>query len=174
MDCYEYVAKHIYPLSGISSENQTLCDKSAKNLLISAIRVTFLQLFSLALTAFTALYKIFFTDDYELIVPVILPFVNPDTQQGFYFNLANQFIIFCGGIFIVPGKELVSCVVANNLTTMAHVINKALLEFNETLEKDQQFSKKHVPQLGNIVSQIMDFNRFDSIFQIFFAFSMNI
>lgn len=81
----------------------------ADNLLFSSIRVGLLQLGCMLVAAFTSFYKIFFIHENEMPLHLILPFIDPDTQQGFYINLANQFMTGCGGIFIVTGSEITVC-----------------------------------------------------------------
>lgn len=160
---YNFAANHIYSHSDISAEHYKLCDRMTIELLKSAIRVAFLQLFSMSLMALSPLYKILFTDEKELMVPVIIPFVDSDTKNGFYFNLANQLLILGGGIFIVPGTELVICFIRNNLIATAHVIKTAICEFDESLVTHKKFSRNHISQWRNILLQILDFDRFDSI-----------
>lgn len=134
----------------------------AFNLLICVIRVTLLQITSLLLVSIVPMYNILFTDDKEMIIPVILPFIDPNTTNGFYLNVANQLVISGFGAFIVPGSELVSCITSNNLTVTAHMINNSLIEFNELLNEQQKFTKKHMEQFEKIVKQISDFHGFAS------------
>lgn len=130
----------------------------AIDLLFSVVRVTLLQLLSLALLTFVSLFKTFFTDDKELMVPVILPFIDPGTRNGFYVNFASQLPILCFAAFIVVGSELVSCIIGNSVKVLAHVTKNNLIELSDLLQKDKRFTRKHMIRYRNITLQILDFH----------------
>lgn len=157
---YNYAAKNIYAYADSSAKNYEVCDKMAVDLLRNAIRVSFLQIFALSLLNLVPFYKTIFTDEKEMIIPIILPFIDPDTQNGFYLNFVYQISTDCFGVLIVVGCELVSCFVANNVKVTAHVTRNSLSEFDDLIKKDKRFTKKHSIRFRNILLQMLDFQRF--------------
>lgn len=91
-----------------------------------------------------------------------MPFIDFQTQQGFYINLANQIMICLIGVIIVPSVELVNCVMMNNVSVLAAVIENKLAEFGGAIKREDQLSAEHMQRFRNIIVQIMDYDRFFS------------
>lgn len=154
-----FAANYVYANSDITPKNRAVCDKMAIKLLISAVQVTLLTMFSLGLMAILPL----FTNERPLMVPVVLPFVDFETTRiGYILNFANQVIIAGGGIFIVPGSELVSVIFKKNYSVVAAVIKNTLTEFNDSIKSHKKCSKRHMCRFRNIAIQILDFDRCES------------
>lgn len=159
-ESYHYASKNVYANSNISQSNYKVCDRMATDLLLSSIKVTLLTYFSLILISLVPMYKLLFTNEREMIVPVILPFIDPDTVTGFYINLTNQlFTCFCG-LIIIPGCEVISCILKNNCLSIAAVIENGLTEFKDLLINEKKFCDKHAYQFRNIILQILDFDKY--------------
>lgn len=157
---YNFAGDCIYANSDISRENECVCNEMAIQLIRSSIKIKMLILFSIFLTCCAPLYKIFFTDENDMIIPVLLPFVNIETQNGFYINLANQ-LVTCGyGVIIIPGTELITCVLKNAVSVTAAVIRNSTLEFSNEMQKNNTFSTQHTYNFRNIILKILDFDRF--------------
>lgn len=72
------------------------------------------------------IYKTFIKNEKELIVPVILPFNDPETENGFYINYANQGIT-CGiGVIMISASEILTCLLKNSVALTAAVIENLL------------------------------------------------
>lgn len=93
---YNFGADFIYAKHNISTKNHDVCNDMAIYLITCSIRVNLLILLSYALAVGAPLYKTMFTDENEMILPVILPLIDPDTPNGFNINFTYQVII---GIF---------------------------------------------------------------------------
>lgn len=95
----------------------------------------------------------------EIIVPVILPFIDPETKYGFYINTVNHcFYCFCA-IFLIPGCELFICVMKNNILAIATVIQNNLMSFGEMIENNKQYLHKYNSEFKNIILQALDSDR---------------
>lgn len=144
----------------MSPRNHEVCDKIAINLLTCSIRVNLLVLLSYTLAAGAPLYNTLYTDKKEMIIPVLLPFIDPDTPNGFAVNYAYQMITCIFGSFIVPGIELLTCVLRNNVSVTAAVIENAIREFRIRLRRERKFCPDLAWEFRNILFKILDFDGF--------------
>lgn len=103
---YNYSGKYIYANSGITARNYQICEKLANDLISGSIKICVLLAIAIDLSICAPLNKLTFKHEKELIIPVILPFINPDTDFGFYMNLGNQLVICLYGAIIIPGKAI--------------------------------------------------------------------
>lgn len=87
-----------------------------------------------------------------------MPLADPETQNGFYLNIANQPAICSIGIVAVPVIELITCFMVNNISVAAAVIENSLLEFASLIEKNHQLSADRKSKFRNIIVKIMDFD----------------
>lgn len=156
---YNFGADFIYAKHDNSRKNHDVCDDMAIYLIACSIRVNMLIFLSYALAIGAPLYKTLFTDENEMILPVILPFIDPDTQNGFNINYTYQLIICIFGGFVVPGCELVTCVLKNNVTVTSAAIANALTEFEIQLGKGNDPSQRFNLEFRNIILKILDFDR---------------
>lgn len=100
---YNFAGDFVYVNSESTSHNHRVCDKMANDLLINSMKICALVFLSINLGACAPIYKLTSTDEKEMVIPVILPFVDPDTELGFYLNMVNQFVICLYGSIIIPG-----------------------------------------------------------------------
>lgn len=159
---YNFAGEFIYANSGTSSKNHRVCNRMAIYLLSGSIKISLLMLFSVSLCVFPPLYKIFFTEKNEMIIPVILPYIDPDTKKGFYINLANQMVTCVYGTVIIPATELITCVLKNTVTSTAAIIENSLQEFEDSLQHTTIFSNKHALQFQNLILKMIDFDKYVS------------
>lgn len=156
---YNFAADYIYAKCNDSPNIWNLCNRMAIYLITCSIRVNSLVVLSYALAICAPLYKTLFTDENEMILPIILPFINPDTQTGFNINYTYQLIFCIFGSIAVPGCELVSCVLKNNVSVIAAVIEYTLTEFEIRLEMDDPAPADVSLEFRNIIIKIQDFDR---------------
>lgn len=156
---YNFAGKYIYANNNGSKKYNEICDRMANHLIMTSIKVNLLVLFSYNISVIAPLYKIYFTDEKEMIIPVILPFIDPDSDIGFNINLLSQNITCVCALFIVPGTELVTCILKNTILAIAAIIDNTLTEFKVRLKTDKVFSTKNAPEFGNIVLKIIDYDR---------------
>lgn len=157
---YLFSAEYVYANSNISFKNHTVCDKMAIDLLICSIRVNSMVFLSYLLLVCGPLYKNLFTDEREMMFAIILPFIDPETDTGFTINLTNQMISVLLGSFVIPGTELLTCILKNNVTAIAAIIENLLMEFQSLAEADKKSSIEWACEFRNIIMKILDFDRF--------------
>lgn len=150
---------YIYANSRTTTKNHEISDQMAIGLLSGAIRTNFLVLFSLALASCSPIFTIAFTDKKELAIPILMPFIDETTQNGFYINLANQIVICVVGGFTIAAIELATSILKNNFTVTAAVIANALEEFEDMLAGDLKISIQQSWHFRNIIVKINDFYR---------------
>lgn len=156
---YNFAGDYIYATSELSQKNNDICDKMAIQLAIGSIKITILEYIALLLACIFPLYKIFVKNEKELILPVILPFNDPETERGFFMNFISQIVACAYGVTIIPGSEMMTCVLKNNVSVAAAIIENSLHEFGDHLI-DIDFPRECNWQLRNILVKIMDYNRF--------------
>lgn len=155
---YSFGSDYIYAKSHLSTSNHAVCDRMAIDLLKCSIRVNLLVLLSYALAAGAPLYNTLYTDKKEMIIPLILPFIDPNTQHGFAVNYAYQMITCLFGSVIVPGIELLTCVLRNNVSVTAAVIENAIKEYRIRLRRERKFCPDLTWEFRNILLKILDFD----------------
>lgn len=167
---YNFAGHFIYANSKSSLRNHSVCDRMAIDLLFSSLKTNTLLVFSISLSVCVPMYKMFYTDEREMFIPVILPFVDPDTENGFYLNLASQLITASFGAIAIPAIELVTCVLKNNVLATAAVVNNSILELKNQMESDGLFTMDRMWKFRNIILKTLDFDRFVQIFGFILLF----
>lgn len=140
-----------------------ICDRMAIELLLSSVKVTTLIMFSLMLGTCAPLYKTLFTDEKEVIVSFVYPFIDPGSIVTLFINLVCQSIEASSAFIIVPVSELITCVLNNNITTTAAVVEIELIELKNKLELENKYSNEHALHYRDMIVKILDFNRFMSL-----------
>lgn len=74
---YNFAGDYIYANNKITPKNNYVCDRMAIHLVTSSSKIISLLFFAAFLACLTPNYKTFVMGETELIVPVIVPFVNP-------------------------------------------------------------------------------------------------
>lgn len=155
---YNFAGHYVYANSEISSKHYVVCDRMAIDLLSSSLKTNILLIGSIQVSVSIPLYKMLYTDDDEMLVPVIVPFVDPKSTIGFYVNLVNQVTTaFVGGIAI-PAIELVTCVLKNNVSATAAVIKNSTRELGDRIKSDGLFAYAHLLEFRNIILMSLDFD----------------
>lgn len=157
---YNFGADYIYAKSEISPSNFDVCNRMATDLLKSTIKVNSLVFLAFTILVGLPFYKILH-NEHELILPVIMPFIDPNTQNGFFANMANQMIHLCIGSFSIPIHNTFVCILKNNVLVTAAVIKNALNEFKIKLKNDKNFSKETICvwEFRNIVLKTLDYHK---------------
>lgn len=156
---YNFSAMFIYSNNKKSPKNSFVCNRMANMLITDSIQFILLICLSVVIGTCAPMYKLLFTNEREMILPVIFPFIDPDTEHGFYINLASQYFSCLSGFVILPGCELILCATKHNFTSYAAVVENDILEFGMELEHDGEFSQKQILQFRNIIIKILDFSR---------------
>lgn len=157
---YNFGADYMYAKCDDNSpRNRNVCNKMAIYLITCSITVNLFVILSYALALGAPLYKTSFTDENEMILPIILPFTDPDTPNGFLINYTYQMMICMTGSLVIPACELIYCILKNNVSVTAAVIENALVEFEIRLKQDDTASKDIYFEFRNILLKILDFDR---------------
>lgn len=135
----------------------------AIELVTGTSKVLLLLAFSFGFITSAPLYKNLFTDEKEMIIPVILPFIDPETENGFSVNLISQLFCIAFGSIIIPAIEIVTCVLKNTVSTSAAIIENSLLVFKGCLKSDGNLNW----EFRNTIMKILDFNRCEVDFEFF-------
>lgn len=129
-------------------------------LIIDCIRIASLVAISLLLTFAYPMFLIIFFGQKQILVPVILPFVDLDTSEGYYLNIAHQVLFGIFGPCAILGIELTTCVNKNATMVAVDVIRSELEELENNLRKSSQFNAQRAQEFRNILIQVQDFHRF--------------
>lgn len=150
----------IYAISGSSGWRHVVCTRMVNQLIFDCIRISVLVAISLLLTFAYPLFLIVFFGQKHVLVPVILPFVDPYTDQGFYINLIHQINFGIFGSFAILGIEMTTCVNKNATMVAADYIQSNLEELENNLKNDSEFTIQRAQEFRNIIVQVQDFHRF--------------
>lgn len=161
---YQFGADFIYANSDNSPKNYVVCNRMAVYLITCSIRVNLLVLLSYMMAVCVPLSKTLFTDENEMILPVILPFIDPDTQNGFIINYTNQAVSCIFGSCVIPGTELLTCVLKNNVSVAAAAIENSIrdLKIRMMMKRKHSPVKEFVHEFRNIIVKVLDYDRYTS------------
>lgn len=104
-------------------------------------------------------YAYFALDKHVLLMCVILPFVDPDTTEGFYINSANLLFVAISGVFGNVGIELGNCAVVHNLRVGFDVVSFECDKLSMDLKTKKHFDTNMKRQFRNILVQVQDIDR---------------
>lgn len=157
---YNFGADYIYAKSEISPSNFIVCNRMAIDLLTNAIKVHLLVFVAITILIGLPFYKIFH-NEHEMIIPIIVPFVDPNSQNGFYINMANQMVHLCIGSLSIPIHDLFVCILRNNVLVTAAVIENTLVELKMQLKTDKKLTKNIMWfwECRNIILKILDYHK---------------
>lgn len=161
---YNFAGDFIYTNNENTLNHQKVCDKQVVDLLMDSIKIVLLIILSLFFMYCVPLYNILIKNEYDVIIPNILPFVDPQTKTGFLANLANQLIFCFYGVIALTGIELITCVMKSGILATAAVIKNEFCELDEILQQNEKFSSNFTWQFRNILVKILDFDRLTADF----------
>lgn len=157
---YNFSGDYIYANNENTPKNHKICDDHVFELIVDSLKIFILFIISLFMMYCVPLFNILIRNQYDVIIPIILPFIDPQTKTGFYANLVNQLTFCFYGIIAITGIELVTCVLKNTILVTSAVIVNELDEFEELLKLTHKtFSPRLTWQFRNILVKIIDFNR---------------
>lgn len=156
---YNFPRDYIYGNSQVSPKNNFICNRMAIQLLKSSIQTSILLNFSLLLVICLPIYMTVVLHQNRMVMLIILPFTDPTTQHGFMMNFIHQVMTCACGFIILPGAELIPCMLKNTISVTAAVIEDTLMEFNDQLNGNQSVGfSNEAWHFRNIILQISDFN----------------
>lgn len=157
---YNFSGDNIYANNENTPKNHKICDDQVIDLLAHSIKIVSLIIISLILMYCVPLFNILIRNQYDVIIPIILPFIDPQTKTGFYANLVNQLTFCFYGLVAITGIEMITCMLKNTILATSAIIDNELYEFEKLLKfKHDTFSPRLTWQFRNILVKIIDFNR---------------
>lgn len=163
LNLYDFGGNFLYANSETTPRKRYVCDRMAIYLFTSTVKIVLFLVLSFSFIICAVIYKNVFINEREMMIPVILPLIDPETERGFYINLGSQMISSTFGAIGVPAIEVVTCVMKNTISTLAAITEDSLTELKNCLEYDKNFTGERDWQFQNIIMKILDFNRFDSM-----------
>lgn len=160
---YNFAGYFIYANSKKSPTNNVVCNKMAIYLLTSSLNINLLVNISTILMICAPIYKKLAQNENELVIKIVLPFIDPETPNGYAINMISQSITCVFGSIVIPAIELVTCVLKNNISAIAAIIANDVTEFMNSLHVKSKYSVKHTQKFTNIILKIDDYNRFSII-----------
>lgn len=92
---YNFSGNYVYAnYKKTTPGNRIVCDKMAILLVTRSAKIGLLMVLSLTLMYCVPLYNILIKREFDTIIPIILPFVDPKSKIGFCANMTNQ-LTFC-------------------------------------------------------------------------------
>lgn len=142
---------------------QNLAKRTVKEIIFCIIYVVFFT----ALLLCGPIYAFFYKNQYSNPTGVIIPFIDPDSLNGFLINCFIQTIVGFAGATALVGNEIMLYIGDSNLFTMKELIKYNLKKIDEnilsgksSLELGQEF--KHLFKMLEDVKQYI--NYFNELF----------
>lgn len=154
-----YVGKYFSVISNVSRSHRKLCDKMANQFLLNTSK-TFLWLnISFTILVFIPIIVILSGNKDMMIIPIVIPFFEPNSIFGYYINLSNQLVFCFLGAFSTLGIETTTCMLKSYMETAAAVIQLEMEELSEHLQQNSTFTKKRTIEFRDIIVKIQNFDK---------------
>lgn len=131
----------------------------ANQLIKDSIKTVTMHTLSMMMFSAVPIFLIIFLHQEQMIIPIILPFTDPESEYGFYLNFIHQifFGLFCPCAIV--GIEICTCVYINAAMTAAAIIRTDLGDLEFALHTNSTFTVQRTQEFRNIIGQIQDFHR---------------
>lgn len=148
---------YIFVNSNVSTKTYEVCDRMAIAHIKSTATAIFVLVVGFSIGGLHPLMTCL-SDERILFVPVIFPYTNPESLNGFYINFTHQIIVGVIGSLGVFVCEMITCVIRNVFVTVAAVVEHSISEFTELIKMDKRISKTKKFHFRNIILKILDFH----------------
>lgn len=143
-----------------TKKHHEISDKSAKQLLSSALKVlTIVVSGMLAYLLFPA-YAYFFLNQRPMPVPILLPFIDYTTDTGYYINIAHQGLFGLIGTTGIIAIELMNCMLKNNVYAAKESTIYSLEVLAGMLKQSPTFTDQAIREFRNVLVKIQDLDRY--------------
>lgn len=132
-----------------------ILDERADELLKNAMFICLVLSIGSLTYSIYPLYLFVMKGEHLNLIPIILPFTDPETNRGYYINLANQVIIAATGIIGNYAIEIGFTVMTNNLWAASDVIKYDLNEIVLGIKRGETKEVRSA-KLRNVFVQIQD------------------
>lgn len=105
-------------------------------------------------------YDTIFGEEFQLPVPVYVPFTDYSTVYGLTINILNNIFIAVVGLLGTIGVEIMTCMLKDTISATTVAVGYALQQLSDMLESANQKSSKTIDgYLRNILIQVQDYDR---------------
>lgn len=138
-----------------------ICEQSAIILLLDTIKMLGVINVSSAIIPIFSLIALIMYGEIQLSVPVLFPFTDLETIEGFTINLVNQLFIGIVGLAGSIGIEILTCVLKDSVWITTAAISYAVDEISEKIEDPVLIPSEICIDnyFRNILAQVQDFER---------------
>lgn len=150
---------YIYPVDGESEKLRKAQDEAATMMIRASLTILAAITMSSIVYVMYPMYTYIFESAHPMTIPIILPFIDPDTNPGYYLNVANQVFISFTGIFGNIGIEFISSMMVNNIWVGVSSVQCALDEFSEFIRQKPHETLHMKYKLRSILMRIRDLDR---------------
>lgn len=151
--------KYIYPLHDKNAKLHEAYDEAAIMLIRTSLTIFTAILLSTIGFAVYPLYTYIFENAHPMMIPIILPLTDPETNFGYYLNVSNQLFISFTGIFGNIGIEFISSMMVNNIWVGVSSVQCALDEFSDFIRREPHKTLQIKYRLRRILMRIRDLDR---------------
>lgn len=131
----------------------------ADQLIKDSIRTVTMVTLSMMMFVAVPMFLIIFLRQQHMIMPIILPFTDPESDDGFYLNFIHQIGFGLLGPCAIVGIEMCTCVNINAAMTAAAIIRTDLEDLELALHTNSTFTAHRAQEFRNIIVEIQDFHR---------------
>lgn len=146
-------------MGGESEKLHKAHDEAATMMIRASLTILAAITLSSIVYAMYPMYTYFFENAHPMTIPIILPFIDPETNSGYYLNVANQLFISFTGIFGNIGIEFISSMMVNNIWVGVSSVQCALDEFSEFIRQKPHETLDMKYKLRTILTRIRDLDR---------------
>lgn len=155
----------IYNYQGKEERVLAILNEAVQYLNKTAICFTMGIVLSTISFAVYPLYTYLWLNERPRFVPVILPFVHPDSESGYYLCALVQIFMSTTAIGGTIGIEIIVSMIVNNMYVAVGVIEFELDKLSHLILKSELGSLGIKQALRNILMQVQDFDRyFETVF----------
>lgn len=162
---FSFAGKYIYAECNSSKRRYNICDQMANQLIKDSIRTVTMVTLSMMMFSALPIFLTIFLHQQHMIIPIILPFTDPESNVGFYLNFIHQIFFGLLGPFAIVGIELCTCININAAMAAAAVARTDLEDLEIALHTNSTFTAQRAQEFRNIIVEIQDFHRYRIQFQ---------
>lgn len=134
-------------------------DEHAMKMLTRSMLITAFSMWSLSFVITGSIYAYVVHGTYSIPSGSIIPFVDPNTGQGYAINIAVQSVMTLSGVVALVIQEIVSCVINNTFGVMSDMIAFNCRKFSNGLRQGT-FTNENGLELRHIFLQLLDMEQF--------------
>lgn len=152
--------RKIYKDFDVPAGYTEVCEESANRLFMGATQDIIVIILSMIIITAIPMYKQTIKREHMPLLPYFLPFIDPDTDFGFYINHVNHLIFGLVGYSAFLGYELVIQMLKNTTWAQTSVISYNLKNLELANEKSSVKEVELQWRVREIMAEITDSDNF--------------